>query len=71
MASPSGSISIASRSARAGAARPNYAKAGRFEEAIRSAEHALQLARVAGKNDLAERIQARLLRDRARTASGR
>ena len=49
----------------------NYAKAGRFEEAIRSAEHALQLARAAGKNDLAERINARLLRYRAQSTSGR
>jgi len=38
----------------------NYAKAGRLEEAIRSAEHALELARAAGKNDLAERIRTRL-----------
>jgi Flp pilus assembly protein TadD len=48
-----------------------YAKAGRFEEAIRSAEHALQLARAAGKNDLAERIQARLQRYRAQASAGR
>ena len=40
----------------------NYAKAGRIEDAIRSAEHALRLARVAGKNDLAQRITARLTR---------
>ncbi len=49
----------------------NCAKAGRWDEAIRSAEHALKLARAAGKNDLAERIQARLQRYRARTDSGR
>jgi hypothetical protein len=49
----------------------NYAKAGRVPEAIRSAEHALQLARSAGKNDLADRIQARLTRYRAQTNPGR
>lgn len=38
----------------------NYAKAGRRDEAIRSAEHALRIARAAGKHDLAERITARL-----------
>ncbi|MBI4659691.1 MAG: tetratricopeptide repeat protein [Verrucomicrobia bacterium] len=38
----------------------NYAKAGRMPEAIRSAQHALQLARTAGKKDMAERIAARL-----------
>ncbi len=42
----------------------NYARAGRFPEAIQSAEHALQIARAAGKNDLAERISARLQRYR-------
>lgn len=43
----------------------NYAKAGRLDEAIRSAEHALKLARAAGKDDLVERINARLTRYRA------
>ena len=47
----------------------NYAKAGRWPEAIRSAEHALQLARSTGKNDLADRVNARLLRYRAQAAS--
>ncbi|MHB1308555.1 MAG: tetratricopeptide repeat protein [Limisphaerales bacterium] len=42
----------------------NLAKAGRFAAAIQSAERALQLARSAGKNDLAERIAARLARYR-------
>jgi tetratricopeptide (TPR) repeat protein len=40
----------------------NYAKAGRFDQAIGSAGHALQLARAAGKSDLVERITARLTR---------
>ena len=49
----------------------NYAKAGRWDDAIRSAEHALEIARAAGKDDLAGRIEARLLRYRAQPASGR
>ena len=49
----------------------NYAKAGRWEEAVRAAEQALQIARSAGKNDLAERIQARLQRYRAQGNPGR
>jgi tetratricopeptide (TPR) repeat protein len=48
----------------------NYAKAGRFDEAIRSAEHALKLARAAGKNDLAERVNARLTRYQAQKTPG-
>ncbi len=43
----------------------NYAKAGQFPQAVRSAEHALELARAAGKNDLAERIATRLVRLKA------
>jgi Flp pilus assembly protein TadD len=45
----------------------NCAKAGRIDEAVHAAERALQLARGAGKNDLADRIQARLARYRAQT----
>jgi Tfp pilus assembly protein PilF len=43
----------------------NYAKAGRFTEAVQSAEHALLLARNSGKNDLAQAIADRLVRYRA------
>lgn len=39
----------------------NYARNGRLEEALRSAEHALELARRLGKEDLAVRVEARLL----------
>ncbi len=49
----------------------NYARAGRLPEAIHSAEHALQIARAAGKNDLAERIAARLARYQATAARSR
>lgn len=49
----------------------NYARAGRFADAIQSAKHALQLARSAGKNDFAERIQARLARYQATAAQAR
>jgi tetratricopeptide (TPR) repeat protein len=38
----------------------NYAKAGRFTEAVQSAEHALRLAQNSGKTDLAQRIEAHL-----------
>ncbi len=46
----------------------NYARAGRLTEAIRSAEHAFELARAAGKDDLAERVAARLRQYRERVA---
>lgn len=48
----------------------NLAKAGRFAAAIQSAERALQLARSGGKNDLAERIAARLARYQRLDRSG-
>jgi tetratricopeptide (TPR) repeat protein len=38
----------------------NYAKAGRFREAVLSAEKALDLARATGKEDLAREIQKRI-----------
>jgi tetratricopeptide (TPR) repeat protein len=38
----------------------SYAKAGRLDEAIRSAQRALDLAQAAGKSDLAQRIAARM-----------
>jgi hypothetical protein len=47
----------------------NYARARRFEDAARSAEHALQLARTTGKHDLAARIAARLVRYATRVKS--
>lgn len=40
----------------------NYARTGQLDQAIRSARHGLDLARAAGKQDLAERITARLAR---------
>ena len=49
----------------------NYARAGRFDEATRSAERALTLAHAAGKHSQAERIAARLPRYRARAAPNR
>lgn len=48
----------------------NYARAGQLPEAIRSAQRALQIARATGKNDLAERIAARLARYQATAAQG-
>jgi tetratricopeptide (TPR) repeat protein len=44
-----------------------YARAGRFEDAVRSAERALQLARKAGKQDAAKEITARLERYKSAT----
>lgn len=44
----------------------NYAQAGQFDEAVTSAEHALQLARTAGKTDFARQIETRLARYRQR-----
>jgi Flp pilus assembly protein TadD len=38
----------------------NYARAGRFPEAVSSAEKALELARAAGNDDLAQQIEERL-----------
>jgi tetratricopeptide (TPR) repeat protein len=45
-----------------------YARAGRWADAVRSAEHALQIARASGKTDLANRINARLVRYRSEAA---
>lgn len=49
----------------------NYARAGRTDDAIHSAEHALKLARSSGKNDLAERIAARLPRYQTNAATAK
>ncbi|MBI2948851.1 MAG: tetratricopeptide repeat protein [Verrucomicrobia bacterium] len=49
----------------------SYAKAGRMTEAIRSAQHALQLARASGKDDLARKMAARLESYRAGANAGR
>ena len=49
----------------------NYAKAGRREEAIRSAEHALRLARAAGKEDFVRRISDRLRQYEGKDAPSR
>ncbi|MBE7504107.1 MAG: tetratricopeptide repeat protein [Verrucomicrobiales bacterium] len=43
----------------------NQARAGRLDEAIRSAQRALELAQAAGKDDLASRVRARLQRYQA------
>lgn len=42
----------------------NQARAGRLDDAIRSAQRALELAQAAGKDDLASRVRARLQRYR-------
>lgn len=48
----------------------NYARVGRLDQAMASARHALELARAAGKQDLAGRIAARLARYEAAAAGG-
>ncbi len=48
----------------------NYARAGKWEQAQQSAEHALKLAQASGKRDLADRVAARLARYRSRGSPG-
>lgn len=47
----------------------SYARAGRWDDAVRAAERALSVARATGKTDLLDRINARLVRYRANAAT--
>ena len=46
----------------------NYAKSGRLDDAVRSSERALKLARAAGKEDVIRRIDSQLRRFRTKLA---